>query len=199
MKKLGKFIAIYGINNLGKTLQAKMLEERLLAENFKVKRIKYPVYDLEPTGPRINAYLRKGNPDNLSAKAAQLIYVQNRKDFEPTLKAMLRENDFVIAEDYKGTGIAWGMGAGVEKNFLLYHNGSLLEEDVSILLDGKRFREGIESGHTHESNDELTEKVRLAHLELADYFHWPIVNANDTKEAVHEKIYEHVMKKIKRL
>src|SRR3990167_10147152 len=81
----GKFIVIYGINNLGKTTQAKLLVEKLNAAGRRAKYLKYPIYDLSPSGPRLNEYLRGGNPEKLDARTAQILYAKNREQYEPTL------------------------------------------------------------------------------------------------------------------
>lgn len=185
----GKLITIYGINNTGKSTQIKLLEDHLIEDGVKVHRIKYPLYDLKPTGPRINAYLRAGNPEKLTPEQFQLLNVENRMAFQSVLIGYLENGITVLAEDYTGTGIAWGVGAGVSKHFLIWKNRQLRKEDLAILLDGKRFSEAIEEGHTHESNNELTEKVRLVHLELAEQFGWKIISANQPQEAIHQQIY----------
>ena len=60
MSERGKFIVIYGANNLGKTVQANLLIDSLRNIDKNAHYLKYPIYDLEPTGPRINAALREG-------------------------------------------------------------------------------------------------------------------------------------------
>ena len=40
----GKFIVLYGINNLGKTTQAKMLVDKLKLHGLEAEYLKYPVY-----------------------------------------------------------------------------------------------------------------------------------------------------------
>ena len=55
----GKFIVIYGNNNSGKTTQAKLLVEKIKEQGLQVRYIKYPMYDLRPTGILINEYLRE--------------------------------------------------------------------------------------------------------------------------------------------
>lgn len=184
----GKLVALYGINNIGKTTQVRLIKEELEKQGQKVVTLKYPIYDLYPTGPRINAYLREGNPEKLSAKEIQSVYAQNRKDSEEKLKDFVLENDFVILEDYTGTGISWGMGRGVSKEYLIDINKDLLIEDISILMDGERFLEAKEKNHLHENDFELTDKVRQAHLELAEQFNWKIVNANSSIDEVNKNI-----------
>jgi dTMP kinase len=192
-KQKGKLIAIYGINNIGKTTQVKLLKEKLEELGNKVVTVKYPIYDLAPTGPQINAYLREGNPQGFSPEEIQLAYANNRKDSTEKLKELLLENDFVILEDYTGTGISWGMGRGVSKDYLIEINKDLLKEDLAVLMDGKRFLKAEEKNHMHENNYELTNKVRQAHLELAKQFGWKIVNANQSIEEVNKNILENIL------
>lgn len=190
-KQKGLLVAIYGINNIGKTTQVKLLKEEFERQGKKAIIIKYPVYDLIPTGPQINAYLRLGNPEQLSPKKAQFLYAQNRKDYEKKLEELIINNDVVILEDYTGTGISWGIGAGVEKDYLIDINKDLILADISILMDGERFLKGEEDHHLHENNYELINKVRQALLELSKQFNWKIVNANKPIESVKEDIMNH--------
>lgn len=186
----GKFIVFYGINNLGKTTQAKLLIERLAKKGIIAEYVKYGVYDLKPSGEMLNEYLRKGNPYDFSPREFQMCHALNRTQYESILKQKLDEGIWIIAEDYKGTGIAWGVGAGVDMRFLLRLNSHLLEEDLAILFTGERFATGIEKDHKHEQDNELTEKVKKAHLDLAEMFKWPIVDANGSVEIVHNRIWD---------
>lgn len=185
----GKFIVLYGSNNLGKSAQLELLEQRWVNEGKPYRRIKYPVYSLAPTGPLINAVLREGL--QMSEPEMQATFALNRKDFEPTLISILESGVDVIAEDYKGTGMAWGLVKGVERWFLDLINRNLLEPDVSICLDGERFSSSIERGHRHEAaGNEVWEKSRRFHLELAREYDWKIVDASMSMERVHERIVE---------
>jgi dTMP kinase len=183
----GKFIVLYGVNNIGKTTQAKMLKEYLESKGKKVFYFKIPVYELEPTGPKINNILRSKKQD-ISEEEFQLLYAQNRRDFQQTIKQKLEEGQIVIAEDYTGTGLAWGNVKGASMEYLEKINNGLIKEDISILLDGKRFIESRESVHIHEQNSDLIEKVRKKFLELAKKFNWKVIDANQSKEKVFSKV-----------
>lgn len=183
-----KFIVLYGINNLGKTTQAKELVDRLKSEGEPAWYLKYAVYNLVPSGPALNAYLRGGNPHGLSPREFQLIQALNRTQHQGVLSEMLSIGH-VVCEDYVGTSIAWGAGAGVDIEFLVKINSHLREPDVALLFEGQRFPSGIESSHCHESDPELTEKVRKIHLSLAGKFGWVVINANNSPEVVHEEIW----------
>ncbi len=195
-KNKGKLVTIMGVTNVGKTTQMEILEKRLITQGLSFKMLKYPIYDLAPTGPQIHAVLKQGNPENLSAKQLQELCAQNRKDFEPRLEELLSDTDIIIAEMYTGTGIAYGMGDGLEKDFLLEINQGLIEPDISVLLDGNRYLESIESGHRFETDDEKTNKIRKIHLELGNDLNWTIINANQDRAVIADQIWKEIEKNL---
>lgn len=169
-------ITIYGINNIGKTTQAKKLVEKLVGLGKKAKYIKYPVYDMEPTGRFLNDFLRNGEAQKVTEEELQMWFTLNRFQFQPTLKKWLEEGYIVIAEDYTGTGLAWGAAKGAGLEWLESLNKFLIREDLAILMDGERFADAVEKGHLHESRNDLIEKCRLIHLDLAEKYAWKKVN-----------------------
>jgi thymidylate kinase len=181
----GEFIVIYGANNLGKTTVVKKLIERR-----GLTYLKYPIYDLEPTGPLINSIIRPKEPVLIPTPALelQMIYAQNRRDYEPTLESILKNGQTVIAEDYTGTGMSWGMVEGIAFENLERINKGLKVPDKAILLDGERFSTGIERGHRFEGGN--WEKARENFQFLAQKYGWEVVNANQTEERVYENICE---------
>lgn len=194
--KKGKLIVFYGTNNLGKSTQAKILIEKLKEKNIEAEYLKYPIYDLEPSGPILNNYLRNGNPYNLGAREAQIIYCLNRTQYQKALEEKLNSGINIIAEDYTGTGIAWGMGAGVEQEFLENINSHLLKEDIALLFDGERFKEAVEKNHKHEQNDEFSQKVRQIHLDLGKKYSWEMIDANLTIEEISHIIFEKIIESL---
>ena len=182
-----KFIVIYGINNIGKSTQIKNILNYLKSKNLKVEHLKYPVYNLEPTGPKINKILRS-KEQKISEEELQNLYTQNRKDYEPILIKKLNKGIYIVAEDYRYTGIAWGSAKGANEELLKKQNKNLLKEELVILMDGKRFLCGKEAIHIHENNDSLMQKVRLKLLEFAKEQNWNIINANQPKDKVFQDI-----------
>lgn len=186
----GRLIVIYGINNIGKSTQVKMLVDRLTREGMDALYLKYPIYDLEPTGPRLDRILRQGAESDIDELSLQEIYAQNRRDYEPELEKRLESGTNIVAEDYKGTGIAWGWTKGANLAKLEEINKDLRKEDLVILLDGERFLEGKEENHIHESKDDLVDECRQKHLELAERYGWKVVGANRAREEVHGAIWD---------
>lgn len=172
MKK-GKFITVYGINNIGKSTQCKILMENLKKNGYDAVYLKYPVYSVEPSGVFINNVLRNsGNKQNVSEDELQMWYTINRYQFEPELKQMLNDGKIVVAEDYTATGLAWGSAKGASLDWLMEINKYLLKEDLAIYLKGKRNIQAREANHIHESNDDLVEACQFIYDNLASKFKW---------------------------
>lgn len=192
----GKLITIYGINNVGKSTQSRLLVEKLEKAGHKVKYLKYPIYDLEPTGPFLNGVLRGEGAQKISEDELQLWFILNRYQFEPELKKFLEEGYVVVAEDYVGTGIAWGTAKGLEQEWLEEANKFLLKEDLAILIDGERDLKVIEAKHIHEQNSELVEKCAAVLKAMAGKFGWKVVERKEGKEETSGEIWKVVEKSL---
>lgn len=192
----GILIPFYGINNLGKTTQAKLFVEALQALGYTVQYQKYAVYELEPSGVLINEVIRHKNPYGLSPETFQTLQVLNRTQFEPQLLAWLEAGNIVVAEDYVGTGLSWGIGAGISKDYLVRLNSHLYKEDFAFYFHGERFVSGIEKGHLHEENNDLTTKVADAHAQLAEEYGWIPVLANREISVITQELVSHFLKYI---
>jgi thymidylate kinase len=168
----GLFIVIYGPSGVGKTKQLELLEERLGSERVAYRRVEYPIYDLGEAGPKLKKMLwRQGKA--LPEEEMQLLFAQNRRDFEPTLRGWLNSGVTVLAEDYKGTGIVWGVTRGLSIQRMEEINKDFGDPDVSILIDGPRrldLRPG--EGHIYQQDEEEWYRARKAYLQMADRYGW---------------------------
>ncbi len=189
------FIVLYGINNIGKSTQIQRLQEKFQAAGKTVKVMKYPVYDLLPTGPQINYFLRDPEAEKISGESLQMLYIQNRLDYEPQLVRDLKKYDIVLAEDYVGTGMAWGMTQNIPFPWIQSKHDQHRQKkaDLEILLDGDRFLSGKEKNHRNESDDQAVQLTRKNFLFLAKRYHWPIVNANQEEEKVTEDLLKLIL------
>ncbi|HAI74287.1 MAG TPA: hypothetical protein DCS28_02850 [Candidatus Moranbacteria bacterium] len=190
MKK-GKFIAIYGINGIGKTTQVEILVKYLQSKGIIISRLKYPIYDLEPEGPFIYKYLRdkKFRAENeLTTDELQQKYADNRTRYEPELKKRLKAGEWIVAEDYIGTGIAWGLTWGGNLEYLEDINKNLMPVDFSILMHGERFNTAIEKDHRNEMEEERIKICKNFHRLLAEKYNWKMVNANQNIKEVENEI-----------
>ena len=186
----GKLITIYGVNNMGKTTHSKLLVERLNKEGHKAFHVKYPVYDIEPTGSFLNSVLRNKDGQKISEDELQLWFILNRYQYQEKLKELLVDGYIVIAEDYIGTGIAWGVAKGLELEWCENANKHLLKEDLTVLIHGQRDLNAVEEGHVHEQNHELVDKCADVFSKLADKYNWKRVELQDEIEDTAKLLYE---------
>lgn len=187
----GKFIAIYGTNGIGKTTQTERLVAFLQSQGKDASRLKYPVYDLEPEGPFIYKYLRDPKfraKNELSTHELQRKYADNRKRYEKELKKRLNSGEWIVAEDYIGTGIAWGLTWGGDLEYLEKINEKLFQADLSILMHGERFDTAIEKDHRNEMEADRIKICKNFHFLLSRLHSWKVVNANQKVEKVQNEI-----------
>jgi dTMP kinase len=190
-KKKGKFIAIYGTNGIGKTTQTERLVAFLQAQGKNASRLKYPIYDLEPEGPFIYKYLREPKfraKNELSTHELQKKYADNRKRYEKELKKRLANGEWIVAEDYLGTGIAWGLTWGGDLEHLEKINAKLFKTDLAILMHGDRFTTAIEKDHRNEMDSDRIQICKNFHFLLSRLHNWKVVNANQKVEKVQSDI-----------
>lgn len=186
----GIFITIYGINNIGKSTNAKLLVKKLKDAGRKAVYLKYPVYDLEPSGQFLNKILRGGGTQKISEDELQLWFILNRYQFESSLKKLLNDGNIVIAEDYVGTGIAWGVAKGLDQKWLEDANKYLLKENFAILLVGERHKQSKEKVHVHEQNDELSKKCANIFEMLANKFGWKKIIVQEKAEDTSKLLFD---------
>lgn len=192
----GTFIVIYGINNIGKTTHAKRLTKRLLAMGKPAVYVKYPVYALAPSGHFLNKILRSGKKQEIPEEELQLWYVLNRYQFQPTLEKWLDEGKIVIAEDYVGTGLAWGAAKGANMRELEFMNQFLVREDVGILMVGQRKDSAKEEKHLHEQQGNLLEKCAAVFLKLQKKYGWKTVKVDADPDVTAKRLWTLVSKEI---
>jgi thymidylate kinase len=209
--------------------------QRLLSAGIRAEYVKYPIYDLDPTGKQLNEILRgkqkstvqtlidffpgtkvkrPGMPRRAGAQSAifrtkeigkrelkqrvseeelQMWYSLNRYQFDPILRRKLAQGISVVAEDYTGTGLAWGSAKGADLGWLESVNKYLMKPDLELLMDGQRFLAGKEKVHLHESSDRLIGKAQTAFQKLAKKYGWEVVNANQSVQAVSDTLWNKIL------
>ena len=88
--------------------------------------------------------------------------------------------------------MAWGTAKGASLDWLEGLNKYLVREDLAILLDGERFKEAVEEGHVHETNEDFMRKSRELHLMLGEKYGWKKVQVSGGIEETAERVWDQV-------
>ena len=98
----GKLIVITGIDGSGKTVQTKLLCERLLKEGYPVVTTDFPQYGKTFFADMVTKYLRGefGSADSVSPYMAAILYAGDRWECKEQIDAWLREEKIVVSNRY---------------------------------------------------------------------------------------------------
>ncbi len=128
----GRLIAFEGLDQSGKQTQAEWLAEALRAAGHRVQTLSFPDYQTT-IGAEIGAALqgrRAYGPDVL-----QLLYIANRYEHAPAIRAWLADGQMVVADRYAASSLAYGDAQGLDVGWLTEVQRLLPAADLTLLLD----------------------------------------------------------------
>jgi dTMP kinase len=172
----GLFISFEGIDGVGKSTQADLLEKYLVGLGKTVIRT------LEPGGTEVGVEIRKillHHRGELAPRAEAALFAADRAHHVASkIKPALERGEIVITDRYFDSSVAY-QGAGREmsmdevRNLSLWAVGGLLP-DLTVLLDlpadvarSRRNKTGTEPDRLESEKIEFFERARQAYLSLA--------------------------------
>jgi dTMP kinase len=172
----GLFISFEGIDGVGKSTQADLLENWLIGEGKQVVRT------LEPGGTDVGVEIRKillHHKGDLAPRAEAALFAADRAHHVASkIRPALDAGKIVITDRYFDSSVAY-QGAGRDlsrtevRDLSLWAVGGLLP-DLTVLLDlpadqarARRNSSGTEPDRLEQEKIEFFETVRAAYLDLA--------------------------------
>jgi dTMP kinase len=172
----GLFITFEGIDGVGKSTQADLLETFLVEQNQSVVRT------LEPGGTELGQEIRHlllHRKGEVAPRAEALLYAADRAHHVATkIRPAIAAGQIVIGDRYLDSSVAY-QGAGRELDQTEVRNISMwavegLLPDLTILLDleasaafSRRNQTGTEPDRLEREKVEFFEAVRISYLKLA--------------------------------
>jgi len=195
----GRFITFEGIDGSGKSTQARMLADHLMAEGYEV------VLTREPGGSKgaeeIRALVLEGEPDRWSAETEILLFTAARRDhLERTILPALAAGKVVICDRFAdSTRMYQGLSRGDLRGVVDQLHELMIgrEPDLTILIDLDP-TEGLTRAKSRQTAEErfedfgqaLQDQMRDGFLALAyeysDRFH--VIDGNGTLEEVAQRV-----------
>jgi dTMP kinase len=173
----GLFISFEGIDGVGKSTQADLLESWLKSQGKEVVRT------LEPGGTDVGVEIRKillHHKGDLAPRAEAALFAADRAHHVASkIRPALEQGKIVITDRYFDSSVAY-QGAGRDlsrtevRELSLWAVGGLLP-DLTVLLDlpaeqarTRRNSSGTEPDRLEKEKTEFFETVRSAYLDLAE-------------------------------
>lgn len=103
----GLFIALEGLDHSGKTTQADLLQNELTTKfNIPAQVISFP-NDKYESGQQLRSYLKTNDPSVLSPAAFYDLFIQNVRESQDDIRALLQTGITVIADRHVHTAAAY--------------------------------------------------------------------------------------------
>jgi dTMP kinase len=199
----GLFISFEGIDGVGKSTQADLLETWLQAQGRTVVRT------LEPGGTEVGIEIRKillHHRGDLAPRAEAALFAADRAHHVASkIRPALDRGDIVITDRYFDSSVAY-QGAGRElsqtevRDLSLWAVGGLLP-DLTVLLDlpadvarNRRNGSGTEPDRLESEKIEFFERARQAYLDLAkaEPERFLVIDASASVDVMQEQIVNRV-------
>ncbi len=199
----GLFISFEGIDGVGKSTQADLLEIWLQGKGKTVVRT------LEPGGTEVGVEIRKillHHRGDLAPRAEAALFAADRAHHVASkIRPALARGEIVITDRYFDSSVAY-QGAGRElsqtevRDLSLWAVGGLLP-DLTVLLDlpadvarNRRNGSGTEPDRLESEKIEFFERARQAYLDLAkaEPNRFLVIDASATVEQMQQQIVDRV-------
>ncbi|MEY4648486.1 MAG: hypothetical protein RL009_902 [Actinomycetota bacterium] len=198
----GLFISFEGIDGVGKSTQADLLEEFLADQGKTVVRT------LEPGGTELGHEIRQLllHSGHVAPRAEALLYAADRGHHVATkIRPALAEGSVVITDRYLDSSVAYQgagrvLGADEVRNLSIWATEGLLPA-LTVLLDldaetavARRAKTGSAPDRLEREKVEFFEKVRSCYLELAaaEAERFLVIDATETIEGIQLRIRDRV-------
>ena len=193
----GKIIALEGIDQSGKRTQTRLLAEELERKGARVGTISFPVYR-SPSGRQIQRFL--AGKQEYPATALHMLYSLNRWENQDRITSLAEKSDFVIADRYYPSNLAYGVSRGLSLGWLQGLDRGLPTASLVIVLDVpvlSSFGRKSSGRDVHERDKQLLLRVGRTYRTLAEKLDWKMVDANRPVEEVREAVWGIVRKKFR--
>jgi dTMP kinase len=184
----GRLIAFEGLDQSGKQTQAEWLVAALAAAGHTVRTVSFPDYTTA-IGAEIGQALQGQRP--YGPDVLQLLYIANRYEHAPAIRAWLDQGAMVVADRYAASSLAYGDAQGLDLPWLTDVQRLLPPADLTFLLDiapETSLARKRAARDKFERDLPLLSRVRASYTRQAQAAGWQFVDGTRAPEAVREDI-----------
>ena len=181
-------IAIEGVDQSGKTVQSKMLTDRLLEIGVEATLFSFPDYTTI-LGRKIKESLAA---ESVDIQRIHTLLAENRKERLPDIQQALYQNKIIVMNRYYESNMIYGMANGLDVQWLKDLDSEMPKSDMVILLDISA-SESFRRKHTRdifETDVQFMEDVVRRYKTYAEQEeNWRIIDGTQTPKLVHDDIW----------
>lgn len=202
----GSYVVIEGSDGTGKSLQIELLAHHLEATG--IETIQFHEPDGVEIASELRAIIKNGTLGRSALTNVLLFTAARRENWLQQGKAALDRGAWVLSSrDHTSTDVYQGMGEGVDREFIRMLTQVAVDEryyhpDLKLILDlnneAERHRRIAERGalavpDAFESRDETFQRsVREGYRTIAAEQQLPIIDAAQSREAVHHEVLRYI-------
>ena len=192
----GKIIVLEGIDKAGKSTQSKLLMDYLKLSGKICTLITFPDYTTS-IGAEIKASLEGKRDYPIELK--HILLSANRWEKKKEIESMVDSGTIVIINRYYQSNLVYGTSNGLNLRWLLSLEKGLPTADLVIVLDVTpriTLKRSLEPDE-FEKDVSLLQKVYKNYHKLAKPFRWKILNAEKSRDQIHDEVKKTVERIIK--
>jgi dTMP kinase len=183
----GKIIVLEGIDKAGKSTQSKLLMDYLKLSGKICTLITFPDYTTS-IGAEIKAFLEGKRDYPIELK--HILLSANRWEKKKEIESMVDSGTIVIINRYYQSNLVYGTSNGLNLRWLLSLEKGLPTADVVIVLDVTpriTLKRSLEPDE-FEKDVSLLQNVYKNYHKLAKPFRWKILNAEKSRDQIHDEV-----------
>ena len=192
----GKIIVLEGIDKAGKSDQSKLLMDYLKLSGKICTLITFPDYTTS-IGAEIKAFLEGKRDYPIELK--HILLSANRWEKKKEIESMVDSGTIVIINRYYQSNLVYGTSNGLNLRWLLSLEKGLPTADLVIVLDVTpriTLKRSLEPDE-FEKDVSLLQNVYKNYHKLAKPFRWKILNAEKSRDQIHDEVKKTVERIIK--
>ena len=192
----GKIIVLEGIDKAGKSTQSKLLMDYLKLSGKICTLITFPDYTTS-IGAEIKAFLEGKRDYPIELK--HILLSANRWEKKKEIESMVDSGTIVIINRYYQSNLVYGTSNGLNLRWLLSLEKGLPTADLVIVLDVTpriTLKRSLEPDE-FEKDVSLLQNVYKNYHKLAKPFRWKILNAEKSRDQIHDEVKRTVERIIK--
>ena len=181
-------ITIEGVDQSGKTVQSKMLTDRLLEIGVEATLFSFPDYTTA-LGRKIKESLAA---ESVDIQRIHTLLAENRRERLPDIQQALYQNKIIVMNRYYESNMIYGMANGLDVQWLKDLDSDMPKSDMVILLDISA-SESFRRKHTRdifEMDVQFMENVVDTYRIYAEQEGWRIIDGTQKPKLVHDSIWD---------